>query len=107
MLFSSVTFLYYFLPVVFAVYFSAPFLRRLLPLPKSSMAVHNGILLLASLVFYAWGEPKYVLIMLLSIAINYRAGLWVGETSYTVSTRRVILAIAITANLLLLFSNYK
>jgi alginate O-acetyltransferase complex protein AlgI len=63
----------------------------------------NYFLLLASLVFYAWGEPKYVLVMLLSIAINYRMGLWIGETSYSTSKRKFILAIAITANLLLLF----
>ena len=51
MLFSSITFLYYFLPIVLAVYFLVP--RR----------GKNLVLLLASLVFYWWGEPRYVFLM--------------------------------------------
>ena len=92
MLFSSITFLILFLPLVLLVYYYCPAIKA-----------KNCFLLLASLVFYAWGEPKYVLVMLLSIAINYRMGLWIGEISYTPSGRRIILTIAITANLLLLF----
>lgn len=63
MLFSSVPFLYYFLPLVLAVYFLTPALFR------------NAVLLLASLIFYAWGEPKYVLLMLASILSGYGFGL--------------------------------
>ena len=55
MLFSSIPFLYYFLPMVLGVYFVCP--RRF----------RNGVLLAASLVFYAWGEPEFVWFMLLSI----------------------------------------
>ena len=62
MLFSSITFLYYFLPIVLLLYYAVP--RRF----------KNFILLLASFVFYAWGEPKYVFLMLLSVAIGYSAG---------------------------------
>ena len=63
MLFSSIPFLYYFLPMVLGVYFVCP--RRF----------RNGVLLAASLVFYAWGEPKFVWFMLLSIAQGYGFGL--------------------------------
>lgn len=64
MLFSSIPFLYYFLPLVLAVYFLTPARFR------------NAVLLLASLIFYAWGEPKYVLLMLASILSGYGFGLW-------------------------------
>ena len=63
MLFSSITFLYYFLPVVLIVYFCVP------------PGWKNAILFIASLVFYAWGEPKYVFLMILSVMIGYTAGL--------------------------------
>ena len=63
MLFSSIPFLYYFLPLVLAVYFLTPARFR------------NAVLLLASLIFYAWGAPKYVLLMLASILSGYGFGL--------------------------------
>lgn len=63
MLFSSIPFLYYFLPLVLAVYFLTPARFR------------NAVLLLASLIFYAWGEPKYVLLMLASILSGCGFGL--------------------------------
>lgn len=66
MIFTSVTFLFLFLPIVFLIYFI------------SRDSVRNVVLLLASLFFYAWGEPIYVLIMLASIAVNYVAGLIIG-----------------------------
>lgn len=62
MIFSSVTFLYYFLPLTAAVYFLAP--KRL----------RNSVLLLGSLIFYAWGEPKYVFLMGISILLCYIFG---------------------------------
>ncbi len=65
MLFSSITFLYYFLPCVLILYFIAP------------SKLKNTVLLLASLVFYAWGEPVYVLLMAVSIALGYVCGLGV------------------------------
>ena len=63
MLFSSVTFLYYFLPIVLILYYVVP------------KKLKNLVLFLASLVFYAWGEPKYVFLMLVSVGIGYVAGL--------------------------------
>ncbi len=63
MLFSSIPFLYYFLPCVLILYFLAP--KR----------CKNAVLLLVSLVFYAWGEPVYVVWMVLSIVLGYILGL--------------------------------
>ena len=62
MLFSSITFLFLFLPIVLAVYYLVPERAK------------NIVLLLASLLFYAWGEPVYVVLMILSIALNYFCG---------------------------------
>ena len=58
MLFSSITFLFIFLPVTLALYFIVPNKFR------------NIIMLIASLIFYAWGEPVYIILMLLSILLN-------------------------------------
>ena len=57
MLFSSVPFLFYFLPCVLLVYFLVP------------GTLKNGVLLLASLLFYGWGEPRYLLVMLAAIGM--------------------------------------
>ena len=63
MLFSSIPFLYHFLPCVLILYFVVP------------KCLKNTVLLLSSLVFYAWGEPKYVLLMVVSITLGYVFGL--------------------------------
>ena len=63
MLFSSIPFLYYFLPAVMLCYFLSP------------RGLKNTVLLVISLVFYAWGEPKYVFLMLATIAAFYLCGL--------------------------------
>ena len=68
MLFSSIEFLYYFLPVVVGICFLLPQKAR------------NGWLLVSSLVFYGWGEPRYVALMLLSIAAFYGLGLAMGRS---------------------------
>ena len=69
MLFSSITFLYYFLPAVLTVYFLVP------------NAWKNGVILGASLLFYAWGEPRYVVLMVFSILLFYFCGLGIGASS--------------------------
>lgn len=86
MLFSSIDFLYYFLPVVVGIYFFLPQKTR------------NGWLLLASLFFYGWGEPKYLLLMLGSITGSYLLGLAMGTGKH----RRVWLTAAVVLNLGLL-----
>ena len=63
MLFSSLPFLFYFLPAVLIVYFLVPWWAK------------NGVLLLSSLVFYGWGEPKYVYLMIATIGLFYGCGL--------------------------------
>ena len=67
MLFSSIPFLYCFLPAVVLVYFLVP--RKL----------KNTVLLLFSLVFYGWGEPKYVFLMIATIGVLYGCGLAIGK----------------------------
>ena len=67
MLFSSIPFLYYFLPMVLIGYFLVPKSWR------------NGLLLLSSLVFYGWGEPKYLILMVASILAFYGFGLAIGN----------------------------
>ena len=67
MLFSSLSFLYYFLPAVLIVYFLVPERGK------------NPVLLLASLLFYGWGEPKYVALMMLTITLFYLCGLAMGR----------------------------
>ena len=67
MLFSGLTFLYCFLPAVLAAYFLAP------------RAAKNGVLLLASLFFYAWGEPKLAWLMVAAILVFYLCGLAIGR----------------------------
>ncbi len=68
MLFSSLVFLWYFLPTVFILYFTT-----------KNLYIRNGVLLAASLFFYAWGEPKYVILMVLSICLNYGFGILIGR----------------------------
>ena len=63
MVFSSIPFLYVFLPLVLAVYFIAP------------KKLKNAVLLIFSLAFYWWGEPKYTVLMLVTITFCYIAGL--------------------------------
>lgn len=67
MLFSGIPFLFYFLPAVLIVYFLVPYKLK------------NSVLLAASLLFYAWGEPKYVLLMAATILLFYLCGLAIGK----------------------------
>ena len=67
MLFSSIPFLFYFLPLVLILYFLVP--KRL----------KNTVLLLFSLIFYGWGEPIYVLLMIGSIVLYYSYGLAIAR----------------------------
>ena len=67
MLFSSIPFLYYFLPLVLIVYFAVPGKWK------------NGALLLSSLIFYGWGEPKLLFLMVFTIALFYVCGLAIGR----------------------------
>lgn len=87
MVFSSISFLYYFLPCTLLLYFAAP--RR----------GKNAVLLLASLVFYAWGEPRYALLMLASITQGYVFGRLIenngGRRAKAFLTASVVLSLTV------------
>ena len=90
MLFSSMTFVFMFLPIVCAAYLLA---RR---------DLQNYILLLASILFYAWGEPRYLAIMFLTIIVNYIGANYISR-SKNLLHRKILLAITIVADLSFLF----
>lgn len=89
MVFSSLTFLSIFLPVVLALYYLLPTLR-----------IKNVLLIAVSLLFYAYGEPVYVLLMIASIIINYIFGRLLGTENK--KKRQWILAVAVIINIGLL-----
>ena len=89
MLFSSIPFLYYFLPVVLLLYFAVP------------KAGKNAVLLLSSLVFYGWGEPKYVLLMIATIGAFYGCGLAIGSAK-TVGAKKLWLTVSVVIGIVLL-----
>lgn len=94
MLFSSTTFLYFFLPIVLFFNFIVF---------KKSRLLQNIFLLFASLFFYAWGEPTFVLIMIASIVVNWFFGLMISKKHDNKAISRLIIALDVTFNLGLLF----
>ena len=90
MLFSSIPFLYYFLPLTLLCYFLAP------------RCAKNAVLLLFSLVFYAWGEPKYVLFMVASILQGYLFGRLVEKYRNYPRRSKLFLTVSVLFSLLLL-----
>ena len=84
MVFSGLPFLFFFLPLTLAAYFLVP------------LKFKKVVLLVASIFFYAWGEPVYVLLMLISIAVNYVAAL------LTEGQKKLFLVIAVFFNLAML-----
>lgn len=92
MVFSSIVFLFFFLPITLAVYFCTPHRAR------------NVVLLVASLVFYTWGGGAFVLILLASIVVNWLIGLRIGRAVETGTTRRRNgwIAVSVAANLAVL-----
>ena len=90
MVFSSNVFLFFFLPLTVLLYYLCPVKGR------------NAVLLVASLIFYAWGEPVYILIMVFSTVFDYINGRLLGITE-TLWKRRLILVISCVGNLGILF----
>ena len=86
MVFSSMTFLWIFLPVLIGIYFITKEKYR------------NIVLLIFSLIFYAWGEPKYIVLMLVSIAINYVFGI-ILDRQEEKRKRTLVLILAILVDL--------
>lgn len=82
MLFSSIPFLYYFFPIVLIAYFAVPkFLK-------------NSVILLSSLVFYAWGEPRFVILMAITIAVGFAAG-FLMEKAKTSALKRTAMIVSV------------
>ena len=90
MLFSSIPFLYWFLPCVVLLYFAAP------------RGLKNTVLLLSSLFFYGWGEPVYVLWMLLAIVMAYLSGLLIERFRSTLRLARAFLVLSVSFSLAML-----
>ena len=84
MLFSSLTFIYFFLPTVLILYFVI-----------KNRTWRNAVLLIASLVFYSWGEPKYVFLMLASTLAAWLCGLAMDRTRERKALSRAILIISL------------
>ena len=91
MLFSSLTFLFLFLPVLLCLYFI------------SKEKYRNYILLIASLLFYAWGEPKYIVLMIVSILVNYILAILIDRYRKRSFLPKFILSVSIIFNLFFLF----
>ena len=93
MLFSGIPFLFYFLPAVLILYFLVP------------RALKNTVLLLFSLVFYAWGEPKYVFLMIATICLFYGCGLAIGKCGNRPKWKKfwLILSVVVSLGLLAVF----
>ena len=89
MLFSSIPFLYYFLPAVLLIYFLAP------------GKLKNAVLLLSSLVFYGWGEPKLLTLMVFTIAMFYVCGLAI-EKSGSQRKKKLWLTVSVVISISLL-----
>ena len=94
MLFSSIPFLYYFLPVVFAVYFG---------LPKK---LRNFVLLVASLFFYFYGEPKYIVLLVFSSVMDYTMSRIIDKYRGKRAAKGALMCSVFVNLLLLMFFKY-
>ncbi|MCI5879662.1 MAG: MBOAT family protein [Bacillales bacterium] len=86
MVFSSIPFLFFFLPIVLICYYLVPFKLK------------NYVLLVFSLIFYAWGEPVYIILMIFSCLLNYFYALYHDK----VKNKKLLFILCIVANLLIL-----
>ncbi|MBQ8001232.1 MAG: MBOAT family protein [Ruminococcus sp.] len=95
MVFSSLTFWFFYLPCVLAVYYAVP------------KKVRNIVLFVVSLAFYGWGEPVYILLMLFTILVNYIAGMLIENEAGNKPKQRLWLVLSVVINLgLLVFFKY-
>ncbi len=90
MVFSSLTFMFVFLPIVLILYYIVP------------KKFKNLFILISGLIFYAWGEPVYVLIMIVSTLIDYTAGLLIYRFDKSKTIKRICLIVSLLMNLGLL-----
>ena len=89
MVFSSLTFIYLFLPICFILYYSA-----------KTIEVKNYVLLAMSLLFYAWGEPKWIIVMIISSFVEYCGGLLIDKYK---DTWKAKIALGVSVSISLLF----
>ena len=108
MVFSSIPFLFFFLPLCLILYYGISCPAKYIPdVPcrissmkhLSLISFRNSILLVFSLIFYAWGEPVYILLMLFSSAVDFVNGLLMERFGNTRGKRRFFLACSIITNL--------
>ena len=102
MVFSDLFFLFVFLPAFAITYLVATWIDRGLSVgsPQRSYLAQNSVLVVFSLIFYAWGEPVYVFLMLFCVLVNYLAGLGIDHLSG--GARRWALIGGLTGNILIL-----
>lgn len=91
MVFSSVVFLYIFLPIMLLVYFIVP------------KKFKNAVMIIASLIFFAWGEIRYIFIMLILAVMDYFCGKKIDKYFDNKNKKRLYLGIDVGVNLLILF----
>ena len=90
MVFSSLVFVFLFLVITLGLYYAVPFRFK------------NFVILISGLVFYAWGEPKYVVVMIISTLIDYCAGLLINKFDHSKAIKRICLLVSLVMNLSLL-----
>lgn len=100
MVFSSTAFLFAFLPVTLALYFLPVSLKN----KKREIGKKNFVLFVTSLVFYAWGEPVYVLLMLISIFFNHAIGIdiYTSQKKNRQKTAKLLFLLSLAFNLFIL-----
>lgn len=91
MVFSSAEFIWFYLPIVIILYFIVNSFE------KNGNKIKNLLLLVCSILFYAWGEPKYILLLLLSVGVNYIIGICIEKWN-----TKLLIIIGICFNLILL-----
>ncbi len=86
MIFSSIEFLFFFLPIFLIIYYIVPFKAK------------NVLLLIASLLFYGWGEPVYIILMILSSILGYIFGILIDKASKPFN-KSLLLCVSVIINI--------
>ena len=90
MVFSSIPFLFFFFPIVMLLYYVVPFKGK------------NLLLLIASLIFYAWGEPVYIVLMIFSSIVDYCNGRMIEKFENNAKMKKFFMILSVCINLSLL-----
>ena len=90
MIFSSLIFIFFFLPLFFLIYYLVP------------NKFKNIIILIFSLIFYSWGEPIYILLLLFSSVVDYTNGFFINKYQKDTKKKRFFLILSIIINISLL-----